>query len=192
MDYVPKKNSSSTSVKVFDARTYNILPYTHQLMPNVNSISMYDESSYQFLLSDFAGNCSVYSLMNGCNEVQQFGVFVIVWLSCDSLIISKMKWSPLLLWAQQRMSFLAPQSLAVSMWMRINETGRYSIQTSLKSLQSLVDECEVTSLSYTFSSPFLPHSLLERRNWTLSTKSLSSIWHVQDRTRRYSSMFFFR
>lgn len=79
IDYVSKKSPQipNTSVKVFDARTFEILPFTHRFIPDVNNLTLYDESKDEFLLSDFVGNCSVYSLMNGLSEVQQFSVIVV-------------------------------------------------------------------------------------------------------------------
>lgn len=76
IDYLSKKSTQipNTSVKVFDARTFEILPFTHRFIPDVNTLTPFDESNDQFLLCSFTGQCSVYSLMNGLLEMQQFDV----------------------------------------------------------------------------------------------------------------------
>ena len=87
IDYVSKKNpqSPNTSVKVFDARTYDILNYTHRFMPCVKCLTMYNEAANEFLLSDDCGNCSVYSLANGLSETQQFAVRTDTWINSSSI-----------------------------------------------------------------------------------------------------------
>lgn len=81
VDYFSKKNQQApnTSVKIFDTRTFEILPYTHRFMPDVNNLTLFDEQTDQFLLSDYSGNCLVYSLMNGLTETHQFSVLVGQW-----------------------------------------------------------------------------------------------------------------
>ena len=88
IDYLSKKNpqAPNTSVKVFDARTYDILNYSHRFMPCVNSLTMYNEAADQFLLSDYSGNCSVYSLASGLSETQQFAVRTGVCIKSSSII----------------------------------------------------------------------------------------------------------
>lgn len=92
VDYISKKNPQvpNTSVKVFDTRTLEILPYTHRFLPDVTSLSLFDESNESFLLCDVAGNCSVYSLNNGLTESHQFSV-IIEFHIITSLIMLKLK-----------------------------------------------------------------------------------------------------
>ena len=64
----------NTIVKIFDSRTLDILPYSHRFLPNISSLSIFDESSCSFIMSDITGECSVYSLMNGLVETQRLTV----------------------------------------------------------------------------------------------------------------------
>ena len=64
----------NTIVKIFDSRTLDILPYSHRFLPNISSLSVVDESSCSFIVSDITGECSLYSLMNGLVETQRLTV----------------------------------------------------------------------------------------------------------------------
>lgn len=60
--------------KIFDARTLDILPYSHRFLPNLSSLAVAEEGRDSFLVSDVAGTCSLFSLANGLVETQQCAV----------------------------------------------------------------------------------------------------------------------
>ena len=65
-----------TIVKIFVSRTLDILPYSHRFLPNISSLSVVDEPSCSFVVSDITGECSLFSLMNGLVETQRLTVFL--------------------------------------------------------------------------------------------------------------------
>ena len=76
IDYVSKKSLGvpNSIIKVFDARTLDILPYSHRFQPSITSLRVVDEPSDSFLVSDLHGDCAFYSLLNGLVETQQYQV----------------------------------------------------------------------------------------------------------------------
>ena len=61
--------------KVFDLRTLEILPYSHQFLSYPIALQLIDESRSEFFLSNIFGVTSIYSLQNGLTELQQTSVF---------------------------------------------------------------------------------------------------------------------
>lgn len=76
MDYLSKKNTiiPNTVVKIFDARTSDIISYPRKFDVNINSLTVMDDSNLSFLASNLDGDCFVYSLANGLVETHNFRV----------------------------------------------------------------------------------------------------------------------
>ena len=63
-------------VKVFDTRTFAIVPFSTQPLPNPSCLTKVDENRGEFVVSNIQGSNCIYSLHNGLTAMQQTTVCI--------------------------------------------------------------------------------------------------------------------